>query len=133
MMGFFKKQFGKVKEGLKDEYEYKKKLRTAERKAYRESALEEAKKYGKQKAALETKQKIKSFKDRQKTARSFTFGGFAGPTQKGKQGPSVSNYLLGGSMAGNELLGIPTKKAPKKMKRKKKKSSGKQIIVKIQR
>lgn len=92
-MGFFRKHYEKAKREVKSEFKHRSELRKAERKAYRESQKVEAHNYGVEKAKYERQQKIKRLKEKPK---SFTFGGFAGPTQKN---PSVnlglSDYLLG--------------------------------------
>lgn len=88
-------------EWVKSEYKHKMAVRKAEREAYKEAELAEAKKFGKQKAALETKRKLKSLKTR---GQSYEFRGFAGPTQRGTKASTGMAELL---------IGKPSKKKKK--------------------
>lgn len=94
-MSWVKKQFGKLKENVKDELEYKKQVRMAERESYKKARLEEAKKFGRAKASYETKQKLKSLK-----SPGYTFKGFAGPTKKTPNvGLGIAEYLTGSNIS----------------------------------
>ena len=107
MMGFIKKQFGKIKAGVKDEYKHKMAVRKAEKESFREAELEEATKFGKKKASYKTQQKVKAMKQPKK---SFEFKGFAGPTQGGMgANTGLADALLGSSnkKKGKKSKGIP--------------------------
>ena len=96
-MKWLKKKYEQVKGEVKEEFRHRSKVKKAEKESYREAQLKEAGRYGKMKAAHETKEKITALR-KPRESPGYTFGGFAGPTTK-QSSPSVgiAEYLTSGA------------------------------------
>jgi len=93
-MGFIKKAYGKAKEYVEAEYEYKKKEYEVSSKAKREEGLVQAKRFAKEREKIKTDDKLKRLKQSE-GSRSGFFGGAGGPTRQNSM--SLGDALLGGS------------------------------------
>jgi hypothetical protein len=101
--GFIRRKFGEAKASLTEELASRKEARMAETAAFREERLKQRTELGKQRAQLQTQERLQQLKTRSKAGPLSALSGLAGGLNK---------------TGAREALGLPTRAVPNVLRKK---------------